>query len=310
MLLQRLQQYIEDSAVQDCAAFCFGGNTYILLYYPYQPHTDVAMAVDNYYPAYQTVRRCKLQLADVLAAEYTLLEVPYTYKSLALLDSRLLVLHNSLVVHPVFGTYFVMEVLCLAGQWAPPTPVPAMLRAPDAAALETLPQDPQAWSALTTLRSSRVCPTCGRCTAACPTGALNGTFDPTLCVRFWQAKGVDPGSSRAQAMGSRLLGCHTCQDVCPYNARAVHIAPLVDGHQLFLAALDGKKGLLPFADCLGNNYLRPAKLLCLALNCAINSGNSAYLAYVDRLLAFPDPRVVAATQAYVRAMADKADPPQ
>ena len=297
-----LQQFVDSDAVQDCAAFCFGENTYILLYYAYQPHIDSPMAVDNYYPAYQQVRRSRLRLAAVLAAQYTLVDVAYTYKSLALLDSRLMVLRNSLLAHPQFGTYFVMEILCVAGQWAPPAYIPNALGARLARVLADLPQNAEAWIALTDLRRSPVCPRCGRCAQACPSGALTSTFDPMQCVRYWQAKGFQPGSAQARAMGNRLLGCHTCQEVCPYNAKARRVPPLVDGHSLFLAALQGKKGLLPYADSLGNNYLRPAKLLCLALNCAVNAADPTYLAYVDRLLSFPDERVVKATQAYIEAL--------
>ena len=133
-----------------------------------------------------------------------------------------------------------------------------------------------------------------------------GALDPvqyTRCARYLQWQGVQLGSDDGVAIGQRMLGCHTCQSVCPYNSGATYQPPIMVGHEVFLAALEGKKGLQTYADCLGNNYLRPAKLLVLGLNCAYNAGDDTYLAYADRLLAFPDERVVEATRAYIARFA-------
>lgn len=301
-----LRQFVDDalagSAAQDYALFSFGEDTFLLLYCPYSPQQDVVSAVDNYYPAYQQIRRVRLQIEESLSSSYTVRNAGYTYKSLALLDGQMTVLANSLLAHPAYGTYFVMEVVRLAGQWASPSEVWAAQDPITKAALAAFPQDGEAWQRYSAERQSPLCEHCCLCRSACPSGALDQGFSAQKCVRTWQGKGFDVGTKEGKQMGQRLLGCHSCQDVCPYNAHAVHVAPLIDGHQLFLAALEGKKGLLPFADCLGNNYLRPAKLLCLALNCAANRKDDRYIQYMEQLLAFPDERVSRAALAYRKAL--------
>lgn len=70
---------------------------------------------------------------------------------------------------------------------------------------------------------------CGRCTAcldACPTGALvaPGVLDARRCLAWLlQAGGTFPLAFRA-ALGDRLYGCDTCQDVCPLNRAAGRLA--------------------------------------------------------------------------------------
>ncbi|MGB9919790.1 MAG: tRNA epoxyqueuosine(34) reductase QueG [Moorellales bacterium] len=63
------------------------------------------------------------------------------------------------------------------------------------------------------------CGSCRRCLEACPTGALRAPYvlDFRRCLSYWtQAKGIIPRPYRG-LMGSRLMGCDTCQEVCPYN---------------------------------------------------------------------------------------------
>jgi len=66
------------------------------------------------------------------------------------------------------------------------------------------------------------CGTCGKCAAACPTGALNvsGALDPGLCVSYWntQSKTAAPEEIIGKS-GGYLYGCDICQDVCPYNSK-------------------------------------------------------------------------------------------
>lgn len=64
------------------------------------------------------------------------------------------------------------------------------------------------------------CGTCTRCLDACPTRALIAPqqMDARRCVSYLtiEKKGPIPGEFH-QAIGNRIFGCDTCQEVCPYN---------------------------------------------------------------------------------------------
>lgn len=70
--------------------------------------------------------------------------------------------------------------------------------------------------------SANLCADCNQCLRACPTGALVAPFrlDARKCVSYQtiENKGeIDP--EVALRLGTRLYGCDTCQDVCPYNRK-------------------------------------------------------------------------------------------
>lgn len=63
------------------------------------------------------------------------------------------------------------------------------------------------------------CGDCDFCLRACPTGALMGPheLDPHRCLSYvTQMPGPVPPAFR-EAMGNRIYGCDTCQQVCPRN---------------------------------------------------------------------------------------------
>jgi epoxyqueuosine reductase len=64
------------------------------------------------------------------------------------------------------------------------------------------------------------CGTCTRCLDACPTKALIAPkkLDAKSCVSYLtiEHKGPIPKKFH-KAMGNRIFGCDTCQEVCPYN---------------------------------------------------------------------------------------------
>lgn len=68
------------------------------------------------------------------------------------------------------------------------------------------------------------CGTCSKCIPACPTGAIvaPGVVDARRCLAWLlQAPGSFPVEFR-EALGDRIYGCDTCQEVCPPN-RAVEL---------------------------------------------------------------------------------------
>jgi epoxyqueuosine reductase len=68
------------------------------------------------------------------------------------------------------------------------------------------------------------CGTCRRCVDACPTGAIvEGlrSVDSRKCLSYWniEQRGEIPPELH-RPMGSWLLGCDICQEVCPWNAQS------------------------------------------------------------------------------------------
>jgi epoxyqueuosine reductase len=67
------------------------------------------------------------------------------------------------------------------------------------------------------------CASCTRCIDGCPTGAIvaPGVVDARRCLAWLvQATGTFPAEHRV-ALGDRIYGCDTCQEVCPPNRRAL-----------------------------------------------------------------------------------------
>ncbi|MED5249695.1 MAG: 4Fe-4S double cluster binding domain-containing protein, partial [Pseudomonadota bacterium] len=64
------------------------------------------------------------------------------------------------------------------------------------------------------------CGSCSRCSAVCPTGALDTPYelDARRCIAYLtiEHKTAIPESLRG-LMGNRVFGCDDCQLVCPHN---------------------------------------------------------------------------------------------
>ncbi len=66
------------------------------------------------------------------------------------------------------------------------------------------------------------CGSCYRCVHSCPTHAITAgrLVDSRRCLSYLtiEHKGEIPANLR-ERMGDRILGCDTCQDVCPWNSK-------------------------------------------------------------------------------------------
>jgi len=71
------------------------------------------------------------------------------------------------------------------------------------------------------------CGSCARCIEACPTNALDVPYqmDATRCIAYLtiEYKGEIAGEL-AGKMGRQVFGCDICQDVCPWNGKAIRDA--------------------------------------------------------------------------------------
>jgi epoxyqueuosine reductase len=140
------------------------------------------------------------------------------------------------------------------------------------------------------------CGTCTRCIDACPTDALRGSADPgaaremdaSRCIAYLtiEKKGAIDEGLRA-AMGRQVFGCDICQDVCPWNRKAViggadgmeARAELVNPALEWLGAMDAAEFKRRFK---GSPVERTGRRRLLR-NVAIAMGNSGEAKFVERL---------------------------
>lgn len=82
------------------------------------------------------------------------------------------------------------------------------------------------------------CGACSICIDACPTNAIleNRTIDSNRCISYLTIENREeiPEKFRGK-MQNRIVGCDICQDVCPWNRKAVqHQVPEFEPRQLLL----------------------------------------------------------------------------
>lgn len=118
------------------------------------------------------------------------------------------------------------------------------------------------------------CRACRRCLDACPTGAIvdEGVVDARRCLAWLvQARGVFPAEHR-EALGDRVYGCDTCQEVCPENRRPLDVGeadPWID----LLGVLEASDAEL--LERHGSWYLADRDPAIIRRNALIALGNSA-----------------------------------
>ncbi len=101
---------------------------------------------------------------------------------------------NSLLIHPVHGSWFFLGELLLD--------------------LELEPDEQPVFES--------TCATCSACQTKCPTKALTDDYmlDASRCINYLtiENRGPIPKKFR-ESIGNRIFGCDTCQQKCPYNSK-------------------------------------------------------------------------------------------
>ncbi len=138
------------------------------------------------------------------------------------------------------------------------------------------------------------CGSCTRCIEACPTHALDVPYqmDATRCIAYLTIEHKGPiDEELAAGVGRQVFGCDICQDVCPWNQKALRNgfvamdpeleprAELVNPALEWLAAMDEAE----YEKQFNGSPVRRAGFLGLRRNVAIAMGNSGLERFRGRL---------------------------
>ena len=146
------------------------------------------------------------------------------------------------------------------------------------------------------------CGTCTRCIDACPTQALRPeglrtVLDSNRCISYYtiEHRGDIPEGIRPE-LGDWVFGCDICQDVCPWNGRAVETQDPAFASVVGETSLDDLARLSPdeFRDRFRSTPVWRTKYSGFLRNVAIamgNSGDGRYRPLLENLAASQDPMI-------------------
>lgn len=162
--------------------------------------------------------RHELHRTGVIAAEAELRAVdavdagPFLEREYAWLAGLGFFGKNTLLIHPQLGSGLFLGVALLELEVTGLADAPRPLIGPPARS----PSTPDGMASL--------CGNCSLCQDHCPTGALDTPFvlDAHLCLATWSIEwqGRAPAAQRDR-QGDQLFGCDICQQVCPWNHKAL-----------------------------------------------------------------------------------------
>lgn len=173
---------------------------------------------------------------------------------------------NCCLIHPTLGSFVFLSVLFTSLEVAP-EPRPTLV--------------------------ADHCGRCRRCIDGCPTGALLDarTMDATRCIAYLtiEHKGVLDEALLA-GIGRQVLGCDICQDLCPWNRKALltHDEELAPRTELCNPDLDalGSFTEIEFEKKFNGSPIRRAGYLGFLRNVAVAMGNSGLPRFRARLEAW------------------------
>jgi epoxyqueuosine reductase len=133
-----------------------------------------------------------------------------------------------------------------------------------------------------------MCGSCQKCLKACPTQALTEEgFQREKCLRQHMMRGTPIPAHLRSLMGSRLVGCDICQQVCPYNT-GLHEGPeTISSFPLEPFLAGDPAAIKALSQAIGKNLAIPNRVCAQACIAAGNSGNPDYLPILKKLCAHP-----------------------
>ena len=186
---------------------------------------------------------------------------------------------NTCLIHPLLGSFGFLAVLLTA---LPVNDIETPAASPAASHAHLVPDR---------------CGSCRRCIDACPTGALVAPYqmDATSCISYLTIELKGPiADELAKNMGRQVFGCDICQDVCPWNQRALRRAPIAADaemeprEELVNPALETLAAMTEadFEARFNGSPVRRAGFNGLRRNVAIAMGNSGLAQFAARLEAW------------------------
>lgn len=180
---------------------------------------------------------------------------------------------NGMLISREHGNWLFISVVLTRVEIAPDEPLrPELVRAVDEPA-------------------GLLCGKCTRCITACPTAAIPspGVIDARRCISYQtiENKGVIPRELRA-GIGTRVYGCDTCLEVCPWNrfAREGRKTLLVAREELAELTLGDLLAMTPerFAAVFRRTAVKRLKLTGLLRNACVVAGNSGDASHLPALV--------------------------
>ena len=131
------------------------------------------------------------------------------------------------------------------------------------------------------------CAHCGACIAACPSGAISEKgFDTDRCLRSHMNKRENLMEADYPLMERRIIGCDTCQHICPHNAALQRVCPSAEViEHTKLERLLTTPDLDTF---LQIKYLTETNIKSHAVLAAVNAGRKDLLPLVEALVGSED----------------------
>jgi len=139
-------------------------------------------------------------------------------------------------------------------------------------------------------KSKNLCSDCNLCIQSCPTGAIiaPGKIDASRCISYLtvENKGAIPEKLR-YALGNRVFGCDSCQEVCPFNSNVTQTKePLFEPDRKLIAVPLDKLFFLAsnqFSDWFRDSTIKRVKRNGLLRNIVVAIGNSENKKFVPLL---------------------------